>query len=106
MATAAIDLRANAQQVFAPEEWGIVLGTMYNILNRAVQDYADTLRMDATEIVWQREGVTLGSFPLTIVTPTRSHRSALEQILARDPLVRQHVQIQQATEHEIVCLIQ
>lgn len=97
---AAVDLRANAQQVL-PRKNG-VLRTMYTILNRAVRDQADTLQMDAIQITWSRNGTILGTFPLTIVTPTRSHRSALEEILARDPLVQQHATIQHTTPTTLV----
>jgi hypothetical protein len=98
-------LGANAQNVFKPGEWSEVFRTVYNVLDRAVRDRADTIRLDETAIRWFRHDQELGMFPLTIVTPTRSHRSVLESIIARDTLVQQYVMIRHLSPDEIVCQI-
>jgi hypothetical protein len=92
MPTTQIEL--NAQTTFRREELNEVLLIVYNVLNCALKDGADTLRVDAGRFTWGSDQTALGEFRFDRIPHPEVFPQALDTIRARDPLVQQHFQPQ------------
>jgi hypothetical protein len=90
MPTTQIEL--NAQTVFRREELNEVLLMVYNVLNRALKDGADTLRVEAGRFTWGSDQTALGEFRFARIPHPEVFPQALATIRSRDPLVAQHFQ--------------
>lgn len=94
-------LESNTSQFFPPQELNHVLLMVYGILRRAVEDGADSLCLDSTHFQWSRQGTLLGEFRIDYVGPSVSFRAMLQTIVARDPVVRSHLQLVAESPQEL-----
>src|SRR5215210_1141030 len=86
---------------FKPRELNEILLLAYNLLDWAIRDRCDTLRItphDATRI---KEGLPVGQF-LQSPRQTMSFRAAMERILERDDIVRKHLRRVAETPDEVI----
>ena len=91
---------------FQRHELNYVLLFTYNVLKAAARDHADMLCLDATRFTWSREGQPLGEFRIDGRKPTVSFRAMLEQIVARDPMVRRHMELVAESPDELAYRLQ
>ena len=99
-------LSGPTSRMFQPAELNEIILTVYNILERAVKDGSDTLHLTPARFVWSRDDTVVGNFRIDRIKPTMSFREALQRILARDPLVRRHMQLVTETPEELTYRLQ
>lgn len=97
MQTPTIELKAST--IFARQELTEVLLIVYNILNRALRDGADTLQVEGGRFTWSSAGVERGQFSAARLPQPDVFGQALDMILARDHEAQQHVQPLPSTGH-------
>lgn len=83
--------KLQAQTAFERHELNHVLLMMYNILNRALRDDADTLHFEEPAIRWSRAGNDLGQFDLSMLPTPAAFHAAFTLMCDRDADVRAHV---------------
>jgi hypothetical protein len=99
-------LEGNTSQLFPPQELNHVLLMVYGVLRRAVRDGADQFTLTPTRLQWSRQGTPLGEFRTEPPKPAISFRAMLEKIVARDPIVQQHLQLVAESPEELTYRLQ
>lgn len=94
-------LQGRPAAAFKPNELNEILLLVYNFLKWAVRDGCDELRFTIHDATWTSAGCPVGHFPQS-ARQTVSFRSEMERILARDAVVRHHLQVVTATPDEVI----
>ena len=85
---------------FKPGELNEILLLAYNLLDWAIRDGCNTLRITTHDATWIREGLPVGQLPQSS-KQTETFRAAMRRILERDEIVRRHVQRVSETPDEV-----
>ena len=86
---------------FKPRELNEILLLAYNLLDWAIRDRCDTLRITSHDATWIREGLPVGQLP-QFSRQTMSFRVAMERILERDEIVRKRLARVAETPDEVI----
>lgn len=80
-------------ELFDDSERGHAVIFLYHLMKWGVRDKADLLELKPAEFTWSRNKKVIGTFPLTIPTPTPSFSDLLSEIFDKDPIVRKYFDI-------------
>jgi hypothetical protein len=89
---------------FAPNELDVFIQGAYTIIVVAVRDQCDTVVITRTQVVWSRNDVPVGSFPMYMNAQSIYDfiRRSFLTIIERDALVQSHFKLEYSDDDQLL----